>query len=261
MIAGTHSPSIDLVLAVPAAVPSPDRLGGLLRDAADAGVDLVVLPELYLTARTGGGITAPGTAHDGLACDDPLLVALARKAAAAGQALLFGYEERCTGESYSAAQLIDAHGHAIANARSRAIAASLAPRGLTEGRWQTIVPFGGYRLGLLIGDDIGDPAAAMLLAELACDFLICLAHRPVDVALLHERASGCGLPILCLSHDRDAVGISSVLVARDGELQENALGPQGLRLWRLAMPEYDLRDRQRLERVLGIDHPRLTRAR
>jgi len=148
--------------------------------AAGQPTDLVVLPERWLAVPT--------------ASDGPAIASVRAACRAARQALLFGYCEACSGEVFSALQLIDERGIAIANYRCT----HPSDDGLGIGRWLTIVPWRGHRLAFLAGHDLFAPEAwrAAALAGATAMTWVGVDWPASAGALLQTRAIECGLPVV-----------------------------------------------------------------
>lgn len=129
--------------------------------AVDA--ELVILPELYFRAN-----------HPACPSDGPLPSGLRADCQQAGRALMFGYEEACSGETFNAVQVIDDRGIALANYRCT----HPAEKGHGIGRWLTIVALGTERVGVLAGDDLlaSEVWRALALSEASCILWSGLAH-------------------------------------------------------------------------------------
>lgn len=153
-------------------------------DTATSGIltacDLIILPELALSDRQPFASDGPVTAELRMLCRQ------------AGRALLFGYEEACSGEVFNAAQMIDGFGNAIANYRCSH--PSSEHHGV--GRWLTIVPQFGRKIGLLLGDDLLAPEAWRALSLSGADLII-WSGRDHDRAspVLHTRALENGVAV------------------------------------------------------------------
>ena len=148
-----------------------------------AGADLAILPEGYLS---GAGL--PPCVSDG----EPI-AKMRNSCRATAQALLFGYNETCSGEVFNSQQLITAKGVAIANYRCTHPAQSHHG----TGRWLTIVPYLANRLGILLGDDLmaGEIWRALALSQASC-IIWSGAQYENSGAILQTRARENGIAVV-----------------------------------------------------------------
>jgi predicted amidohydrolase len=188
---------------------------------ASRGLDLVVTGELALAggwrsaAPQGRG---PGLEAAALRSDDPSLLDLAARCAAAGVGLVLGYAEACSGAVFSSALVIDRSGCALANYRRTHLGGAEWSE-IAAGGWLTIVPYAtSWRLGLSIGWDLLVPEAARCLALQGAELLVHLGS-PGDRAaeLVPARAVENALPVVAAS--------STGLVAADAEGRPLAAAP------------------------------------
>jgi predicted amidohydrolase len=87
-------------------------------------------------------------------------------------AVLWNYEESCSGRRYAALMLIDEEGNATTNYRCTHLDRSDAAEGLTAGGWMSIAAWRKRRLGLLLGADLDHPEVARSLALMGVDLLL-----------------------------------------------------------------------------------------
>lgn len=169
-----------------------EALARRLRQAAAAGVDLLLTP----AAPSG-----PSGAVAGLRSDAPELRAIAATCADHGVGLVLGYPESCSGRLHSAAIVIDGAGHALANYR----ACHFLPadeRRFARGQWFTVLIWGSWRIGLMVGDDLAFPEAARCLVLSGADTLLVLGKAgrgDAARALARARAIENGLDLVMAS--------------------------------------------------------------
>lgn len=226
--------------------------------AAGEGAGLLVTPEL------GGIGPSPAERVEARAMpsDGPLARRLAAIAREAGIALLAGYLEACSGRIYSAALLVDARGHALANYRRSHLRAEEAER-LGRGAWLTVMPLDGRRLGLLIGHDLRFPEVARALVLAGADLLLVLGGWPAEPeavvgSLAAARAIENEVPLALATWAAPAAAASRILGPDGGVLARTGAG-RGLAVAALpaaATPAAGLADRRpRLYQQLVADEP------
>ena len=137
-------------------------------EAAKAGADILVLPEMYLSGYNIGAEKALRHAipQDGLAP--------AQQIATANRiALVFGYPERVGGQVANAAALIGPAGDILLNYRKSHLFGAL-DRDMFKvlGTQFPIVSLGGWNIGLLICYDIEFPEPARRLALAGADIIL-----------------------------------------------------------------------------------------
>jgi predicted amidohydrolase len=158
------------------------QLDGLARAAAGQGARLLVLPQLSLCGWPADLEAARNLAE---LSDGPMAQGLRTIAARHGLGLLGGYVELCTGRLYDAALFVDEHGRALANYRRVHLAPEVDEPMLAHGQWLTIVPFQGFKLGLLIGADIDGPEQARALALAGAAVLLVAGRHGSEATLAH----------------------------------------------------------------------------
>ncbi|MDX6748985.1 nitrilase-related carbon-nitrogen hydrolase [Geminicoccaceae bacterium 1502E] len=225
-------------------------------EAADQGARLLLAPELGLVGEVAPReLAALAEPSDG---EGPRVVG--RIAAEAGLAILIGYPERCTGRTYSAALLVDRHGHSLASYRRSHVRPEEAQL-VARGQWLTIVPFEGRRLGLLLGYDLAFPEAARGLVLSGADLLVAAGGGSSGDAhllevLLPARALENGVPLAWASHAGGEGAPSRVLGADGRPLVRLAEGPAvAVADLPPAAAAIDLRDRrpQLYQRLAMVD--------
>jgi predicted amidohydrolase len=143
------------------------HLSNALAAAAVAGAELLVAPAARPPPATGA---SEGLGH---ASDEPTLREVAALCRNAGIGLVLGYAERCSGRLHSAALMLDGEGHALANYRACHLGEAEAAI-FSRGQWFSILPWNGWRIGLLIGSDLRLPEPARCLALAGADLLLVL---------------------------------------------------------------------------------------
>lgn len=213
------------------------------------GLDLLVTGELAIAG--GWSSAAPqgqGRALEAVALrsDDPSLLEIARRCAAARVGLILGYPEACSGAVFSSALFIDRAGCAIANYRRAHLGPAEWPE-IAAGGWLTIVPFApGWRIGLSIGWDLLVPEAARCLAVQGADLLVHLGVTDDRATgLVPARAIENGLPVV-------AAGIEGLLGV---DAEGRVLSAEGLSEGR--SPAVTVERRDRPASPLALRRPRL----
>lgn len=136
--------------------------------AAQQGVDLLVLPELFLTGyNIGEAVWHLAEPFDGESI---------RQAAEIAQrshiALLFGYAERDLDTVYNSAALIDASGTLIASYRKIHLYGSQEQHLFTPGYEWEIHTIADFKIGVLICFDVEFPEAVRSLALLGAELVV-----------------------------------------------------------------------------------------
>ncbi|QNE78492.1 carbon-nitrogen hydrolase [Streptomyces finlayi] len=122
--------------------------------AAEAGAQLLVCPEMFLTGYAIGD-AVPRLAE---ASDGPGAQAVADLAVRHGLAVLYGYPEREGEQIFNAAQLIGPDGAALANYRKTHLFGCFEQEWFTPGEQSVVqAELGGVRIGLLICYDVEFP--------------------------------------------------------------------------------------------------------
>ena len=139
--------------------------------AAEAGAQVLVLPELFLT---GYNI---GDAIDRLAepSDGPAAQAMAKIATAAGLAIVYGYPERTVEGVYNSAAVIGANGALLANYRKVCLWGGFEGRHFRPGTESAAVDLGGLRFDLQICYDLDFPELSRAAARSQADAVLCIS--------------------------------------------------------------------------------------
>jgi predicted amidohydrolase len=167
-----------LKLALWQCAPAPlDVLGNLARleaaarEAASAGTQLLVCPEMFIT---GYAIGAPAVKNLAQAADGAWADAVAGIAQRHQVAVVYGYPERgADGRVYNAAQWIDASGLRCLNYRKAYLFGDLDRRQFSaEAQSARTFDFHGWKVGMLICYDVEFPEATRALALAGADLIV-----------------------------------------------------------------------------------------
>ncbi|ARV19344.1 (R)-stereoselective amidase [Curvibacter sp. AEP1-3] len=167
-----------LKLALWQCAPAPlDVLGNLARleaaarEAAGAGAQLLVSPEMFIT---GYAIGAPAVQTLAQAADGAWADAMAGIAQRHKLALVYGYPERgADGRVYNAAQWIDASGLRCLNYRKAYLFGDLdRSQFVAEAQSARTFDFHGWNVGMLICYDVEFPEATRALALAGADLIV-----------------------------------------------------------------------------------------
>ena len=139
-------------------------------EAAGAGADLLICPEMFLS---GYNIGAEAAARLAEPADGPAFASAAAIARKTGLALLYGYPERdARGAIYNAVRLIGRDGQGLANYRKCHLFGDLDRAMFRAGTGPfALVDLGGVRVGLLICYDVEFPESGRLLALAGADLV------------------------------------------------------------------------------------------
>lgn len=143
-----------------------DIMAGVLREAASAGAQLVVFPEMFLTGYNIGD----DIWHLAETADGPSAQKAAAMAKEAGVALCFGFPERAGDAVYNSLLLVDASGRLLTTYRKVHLYGSEENRLFTPGEEIVLTRLEGWNVGLAICYDTEFPemirAQALAGAEL-----------------------------------------------------------------------------------------------
>ena len=139
--------------------------------AKSQGIDLLVLPEMFLTGYNIGGeaVATLAQAHDGDAARQ-----VAELARSSRMAIAYGYPERAAdGQIYNSVQLIDAHGQRLLNYRKTHLFGDLDKTMFSPGPdAYAVVELNGWKLGMLICYDLEFPENARRLALAGAELIV-----------------------------------------------------------------------------------------
>ena len=135
------------------------------------GIDLLVLPEMFLT---GYNIGAEAVARLAQAQDGDAARQIAELAKACNMAIAYGYPERdALGSIYNSVQLIDAHGQRVLNYRKTHLFGELDTNMFCPGPDAfPVIELNGWKLGVLICYDLEFPENARRLALAGAELIV-----------------------------------------------------------------------------------------
>lgn len=144
------------------------ELEGAVEQAAKCSIDLLILPELWLTGyNIGRAISQLAQTADG-----PAAAEIGDIAKRYGIAVLYGYPERDGSRVFNSARFIDASGMPIANMRKAHLFGVEERQLFSSGDTGfVIVDYCGLRIGILICYDVEFPEAARTLALHGVDLI------------------------------------------------------------------------------------------
>jgi 5-aminopentanamidase len=135
------------------------------------GIDLLVLPEMFLT---GYNIGAEAVARLAQAQDGDAARQIAELAKACNMAIAYGYPERdALGSIYNSVQLIDAHGQRVLNYRKTHLFGELDTNMFCPGPDAfPVIELNGWKLGVLICYDLEFPENTRRLALAGAELIV-----------------------------------------------------------------------------------------
>jgi predicted amidohydrolase len=165
-----------LPLDVPANL---QRLDQAAAEAAAAGAQLLVTPEMFLTGYNIGRTQALALAETR---DGPRAQAVAAIARKHQISIVFGHPERdADGHIYNAAQCMDAQGHSLASYRKTHLFGELDRSMFSPGAGdEPLFELQGWKLGLLICFDVEFPENTRRLALQGADLIVVPTANMVD---------------------------------------------------------------------------------
>lgn len=129
------------------------ELGRTLDGLADAQVDVLVCPELFMT----GYETGPRVADLAEPADGPFARGVAELARRCGTAVLYGFPERGDGHLFNAASCYAASGERVAHHRKLQLAPELERGFFEAGSGLTLFDLGDWRIAVLVCYDVEFP--------------------------------------------------------------------------------------------------------
>ena len=135
------------------------------------GIDLLVLPEMFLT---GYNIGQPAVAQLAQPHDGDAARAIAQIAKACNMAIAYGYPELgADGRLYNSAQLIDCHGQRLLNYRKTHLFGTLDHAQFSPGEEAyPVVELNGWKVGMLICYDLEFPENTRRLALAGAQLIV-----------------------------------------------------------------------------------------
>lgn len=224
------------VAQTPGELPTPhdrlDWLAGVLADLERREVDLLVLPELYLTGyNIGARVNDWAEPSDG-----PLAARIAAMARRSGVAICYGYAERAGGVIFGSAQCFGPDGLRLGGHRKLILPPGFEADHFTASAGCRLFTFGGLRIGTLICYDSEFPEPARHLAALGAELILVPtalgAQWPwVSRTLIPARAFENGVFLAYANHAGHENGLAylgeSFIAAPDGEeLARAGQGPE-----------------------------------
>jgi len=170
-------------------VANLELLNRAAASAAERGVDLLVLPEMFLTGyHIGDQTLALAEAEDGASA-----ARAAEVASSHGVALMYGYPERSGDAVYNAALVFDAAGNRLANFRKCHLFGPEEERLFAAGDRLVVFELGGLRVAPLVCYDVEFPEAVRALALAGADVVavptaLMEPYDPVPMSVVPARA-------------------------------------------------------------------------
>jgi predicted amidohydrolase len=161
------------------------RLQARAREAAQWDVELLVLPEMFLSGYNIGAGVARNLAQ---ASDGANAEQVAQIAQQSGLAILYGYPELDEqGNVYNSVQLIDRTGTRLGNYRKTHLFGDADRAMFSEGeRAPAVFEFNGWKLGLLICYDLEFPENARRLAAAGAELILVPTANMVPYGFIAE---------------------------------------------------------------------------
>lgn len=161
------------------------RLRARAREAAQWEVELLVLPEMFLSGYNIGAEAARNLAQ---ASDGANAEQVAQIAQHAGLAILYGYPELDEqGNVYNSVQLIDRTGARLSNYRKTHLFGDADRAMFSTGQQApAVLEFNGWKLGLLICYDLEFPENARRLAAAGAELILVPTANMVPYGFIAE---------------------------------------------------------------------------
>ena len=201
-----------------------DRLSALLDSGAVAGVDLLLLPEVWTTGYMDPAAITEGGDQAG----SPLLTRMAALAAKHGLALAFGFPEDAAPKRYNTAWIIDGTGQTILAYRKVNLWGDYERELFAAGdQPSAIAELHGWRIGFSICYDTEYPETLRDLALRGADLVLAPAAVGREFALVGEaiirvRAAENGVWLAFANRSGEELGGQSAIVGPDGVVRARA---------------------------------------
>ena len=209
-----------------------DWLAGVLPDLRDRGVQLVLLPELFLCGYFIGAETVTRAEET----DGPFAQEIATLAQSHGVAIHYGYSERAGGTYYNAAQCFGPDGQRLGGHRKLIFPPGFEADHFTPGAGCEVFDYCGLKVGMLICYDTEFPETAREVALMGAQLVLvptALAAKWQWVAdmMIPTRAFENAMFLAYANHAGHENGFDylggSFLAAPDGEIIAKAgAGPE-----------------------------------
>ncbi|WP_272007646.1 carbon-nitrogen hydrolase family protein [Roseovarius sp. ZX-A-9] len=145
-----------------------DWLAGVLRDTQGQGIDLLLLPELFLTGyNVGDRIYDWAEPSDG-----PCAQEIAGMAREFGLAIHYGYAERADGVIYGAAQCFGPDGTRLGGHRKLILPPGFERDHFEPGQGCSVFEYRGIKIGTLICYDAEFPETARHVATMGAELIL-----------------------------------------------------------------------------------------
>ncbi|MGL1833647.1 carbon-nitrogen hydrolase family protein [Rhodocyclaceae bacterium SMB388] len=242
--------------------PNLDLLADAAAHAATQAVQLLIMPEMFLTGYHIGRESVNRLAEPADGASTHRIDAIARDT---GVAILYGYPERAGGEVFNAARLVDSSGNQCMNYRKTHLFGTVDRSCFSAGDSHSpIVDIDGLRVGVLICYDLEFAENARLLALAGAELIAVptaqmhpyafvpqtlVAARAFENQVFVAYANRCGR-----ERDFDYTGLSSI-VAPDGS--DLARAGDGEDLIVATLDKQCLADSRRLNTFLRDRRPEL----
>lgn len=160
-----------------------ERLNKLEATIADAGLDLVVCPELFVSGyNVGNEINDLAESIDGLSAGRITQIAKATQTA-----IICGYPEKQNGRTYNSALCVDTQGELIANHRKLLLPPGFEGDYFEPGDQTTLFELGGLKCALLICYDVEYPESVRAVAEMGAQLVIVPTALGADWGIVADK--------------------------------------------------------------------------